>query len=300
MSETFKSGFAAIVGRANAGKSTLLNRFIGEKISIVSPKPQTTRNKIAGVLNGDNYQIVFEDTPGVIKKTGKLADYMRRSIDLAGSETDIVIVVIDGTKGLSNEDVEIIEKYKTRGKHAFFLINKTDEAPAERVFPVLKKLGEMGLDNIYPISARTGQNVDKVLSAIIDVLEEGEMFYPEDMITDKSRKFMVAEIIREKALYLYQEEIPHGVGININKYTFDENRNIYDIDAEIYCEKKNHKAIIIGKKGSVLKQLGEKARLEIESLLENKVYLTLWVKVKENWRESEAMLKELGYNKKEI
>ena len=297
----FSSGFCAIVGRPNAGKSTLLNRFVGEKVSIVSPKPQTTRNKIAGILTTESYQIVFEDTPGIIKKQGGLNDFMRRSIDLAGGDTDVILVVIDGVKGVTAQDKEIIERFKGRADTTFYLVNKTDEGGAQRIMPALKALSDMGLDNIYPISARSGENVQLVLSQIVKALPYGEMFYPDNMITDRSKRFMAAEIIREKALYLYQEEIPHGVGVNITKYAPNpDNSEITDIDAEIYCEKQSHKAIIIGKGGLSLKKLGEKARFDLEKLTGSKVFLTLWVKVKENWRVRDSVLRELGYGKKQL
>lgn len=296
----FKSGFCAIVGRPNAGKSTLLNAFVGEKVSIVSPKPQTTRNKIAGILTTDSYQVIFEDTPGVIKKEGKLSEFMKKSIDSAGSETDVLLIVIDGNKGVTDIDIDIIERFKTKSDNIFYLVNKTDEAGADRIMPALKKLGELGLSDIYPISARNGENVALVLSKIVERLPEGVMFYPQDMITDKTQRFMVSEIIREKALYYYQQEIPHGVGISIMKFAYDPVRKITDIDAEIYCERSGHKAIIIGKGGAALKKLGEAARADIEKLIDTKVFLELWVKVKENWRESDYLLKELGYDKKNI
>lgn len=296
----FKSGFVAIVGRPNAGKSTLLNRFVGEKVSIVSPKPQTTRDKIAGIVTEENYQIVFEDTPGVLKSDSKLSRYMKKSIDSAGAETDIILIMLDATKGVRQDDLEIITRFYGKAGHSLILINKKDEAGAEGVFPMIKQLSGMGYENIFAISARTGDSVDMVLDKVIELLPFGEMYYPDDMITDKNKRFMAAEIIREKILYLYQQEIPHGVGINITKFSYDENRNITDIDAEIFCEKPGHKAIIIGKKGEALKKVGEKARIDIERLIETKVFLTMWVKVKDNWRDSDYLLNELGYNKKNM
>ena len=296
----FKSGFVAIIGRPNVGKSTLLNRLVGEKISIVSPKPQTTRNKIAGILTTDNFQVIFEDTPGLIKNTSKLSGYMQKSIETAGDETDIILIILDALKGLTNEDIQLIEKYSGYGQHKIFLVNKTDEAKPEQVFPILKYLSQKNMEDVYPISAKTGENIDVVLKRIEQLLPEGVKYYPDDMITDKNERFMVAEIIREKILYRYQQEIPHGIGINITKFLYDEVKNITEIDAEIFCEKDGHKAIIIGKGGKDLKVVGTKARADIEKLLDGKVYLTLWVKVKEKWRDSDYLLNELGYNKKQI
>lgn len=296
----FKSGFVALIGRPNVGKSTLLNRLVGEKVSIVSPKPQTTRNKIAGILTTDSYQVIFEDTPGLIKSTSKLSQFMKKSMETAGDETDIIIIILDALKGIHNEDITLIDKYSGCGQHIICLVNKTDEAKPEQVFPMLKFLSEKNLQDVYPISAKTGENVDVVLKRIEELLPEGVKYYPDDMITDKNERFMVSEIIREKILYRYQQEIPHGIGINITKFLFDEEKKITEIDAEIFCEKDGHKAIIIGKGGKDLKVVGTNARVDIEKLIGGKVYLTLWVKVKEKWRDSDYLLKELGYNKKEV
>ena len=296
----YKSGFVAILGRANAGKSTLINRFIGEKISIVSPKPQTTRNKITGILTTENYQIIFEDTPGLLKSNSKLSEFMKKSLDSAGSGTDIIIVLIDATRGIGNDDVSLIEKYMGRQPNFLCLVNKVDEAKPEQVFPILKYLTEKEIKDVFPVSAKTGENCDKVFNRLIELLPVGLKYFPEEMHTDKNERFMAAEIIREKMLFRYQQEIPHGIGINITKFNYVEEKNITEIDAEIFCEKDGHKAIIIGKNGSGLKTIGTDARRDIEKMTGNKVFLTLWVKVKEQWRDSDYLLKELGYNKNHI
>jgi len=296
----FKSGFVAILGRPNAGKSTLVNKLMGEKVSIVSPKPQTTRNKISAILTGTGYQIIFEDTPGTIKSSSKLSQYMQKSIESAGAGTDVVIVMIDACKGLTNDDTALLEKYNDKDIKLLCLVNKTDEAKPEQVMPILKYLSQKNFKEVIPISAKTGENVDIVLKKIVEMLPQGEKYYPEDMLTDKTERFMAAEIIREKMLYLYQQEIPHGIGINITKYHFNEEKDITEIDAEIFCEKEGHKAIIIGKNGEGLKRAGAKARMDLQKMTGGKVFLSLWVKVKKDWRDSDFLLNELGYNKKEL
>lgn len=295
----FISGFVAVLGVPNAGKSTLVNKLTGEKVSIVSPKPQTTRNKINGILTTENYQIIFTDTPGAIKPTSKLNRYMHKSAQSAVEGADIILLVIDALKGITAEDALIIEKY---GKNDNFicLVNKIDQAKPENVMPALAYLKSKNIGEVYPISAKTGKNTDLVLSRILQLLPAGEKYYPEDIITDKTERFMAAEIIREKMLYYYREEVPHGIGINITKYSYDQEKNLTSIDAEIFCEKEGHKSIIIGKKGEGLKKIGESARREMEKNIGGKVFLSLWVKIKKDWRESDFLLNELGYNSKEI
>lgn len=296
----FKSGFVAVIGTPNAGKSTLVNKLIGEKISIVSPKPQTTRNKINGILTTDNYQIIFTDTPGILNKQSKLAQFMQKSIESAGQGTDVYILVIDGLKGVTNTDAELVEKYNKSGNKFICLVNKTDEAKPEQIMPVLNYLNSKGVENVFPVSAKKGENTDLVLKLITELLPEGVKYYPEDMITDKTERFMAAEIIREKILFYYQQEIPHGTGVNINKYSYNEEKDLTEIDAEIYCEKDGHKAIIIGKNGEGLKKTGAAARRDLEKLTGGKVFLSLWVKVKKDWRDNDFYLKELGYDNKNI
>lgn len=296
----YKSGFVAVLGKPNAGKSTLINKLVGEKISIVSPKPQTTRNKISAILTKDNYQIIFEDTPGLINGKSKLSIYMQKSIVAAEDGNDIVLVIIDAKKGLTNEDIDLLNKYKQIESNLLIAINKIDIAMPEQVMPILKYLSDKNYKNIFPISAKNGKNIDLLLNKIIELLPYGEKYYPDDAITDKTEKFMAAEIIREKMLYLYQQEIPHGIGVNITKYHYNDIKNITEIDAEIYCEKQGHKKILIGKNGEGLKRAGAKARTDLEKLIGNKVFLSLWIKVKKDWRDSNFMLNELGYNKNNI
>ena len=299
--KNFRSGFVAIIGRSNAGKSTLLNRLTGEKIAIVSPKPQTTRNKIAGILTTPAYQIVFEDTPGIYRGKGGLFQYMKRSWEAAAEDTDAIVFVIDGTKPLRASEFALLASLEGKGAPVIAAVNKTDTARKEDIFPVLARLNELKfLSEVIPLSAKKGENCDLLLEKLVSLLPEGCAFYPEDEITDKSERFIAAEVIREKILLNLDEEVPHGVGINVVKYSFDEGRGILDIDAEIYCERDNHKAILIGKEGSMLKKIGASARFELEKNLGQKVFLNLFVKVRRDWRDNDNYLRDLGYNRKEV
>ena len=297
----FRSGFCAIVGRSNAGKSTLLNRLTGEKIAIVSPKPQTTRNKIAGILTTSDYQIVFEDTPGIFRGKGGLFQYMKRSWEAAAEDTDAIVFVIDGGKPFRSSDFELLSALEGKGAPVIAAVNKTDCVKKEEIFPVLAKLNELKfLKEVIPLSAKSGENCDLLLQKIVECLPEGQPFYPEDEITDKSERFLAAEVIREKILLNLDEEVPHGVGINVTKYHWDDARDLLEIDAEIYCERDNHKAILIGRQGAMLRRIGASARHELERSLEKKVFLNLFVKVRRDWRDNDNYLRDLGYNKKEV
>ena len=299
--KNFRSGFVAIIGRSNAGKSTLLNRLTGEKIAIVSPKPQTTRNKIAGILTTPGYQIVFEDTPGIFRGKGGLFQYMKRSWEAAAEDTDAIVFVIDGTKPFRSSDFELLAALEGKGAPVIAAVNKTDAAKKEEIVPVLARLNELRfLHEIIPISARKGENCDLLLEKLVELLPEGCAFYPEDEITDKSERFIAAEIVREKILRNLDEEVPHGVGINVTKYAFDEARGLLEIDAEIYCERDNHKAILIGRDGSMLRKIGASARGELEKSTGHKVFLNLFVKVRRDWRDNDNYLRDLGYNRKEV
>ncbi|MBQ2712798.1 MAG: GTPase Era [Clostridia bacterium] len=301
MSEAFRSGFVAIVGRPNVGKSTLLNALVGEKVAIVSPKPQTTRNKIAGILNGDGYQIVFEDTPGIFNGKTELAKYMKKAGETALADTDVALVVIDGEKGLLRGDEELLARLKETDTPIIVAVNKRDIAKNDRIVPTLAALGAMSfIDEVLPISAQTGENLDVLKQYLIKYLPEGVPFYGEDELTDKSERFLVAELVREKILLFCNDEIPHGVGVEVDKFTYDEEKGLYDIDAVIVCEKASHKPILIGKGGSQLKKIGAAARKEIEKFLDGKVFLALWVRVKESWRDSESLTRRMGYDKKDI
>lgn len=296
----FKSGFVTIIGKANVGKSTLLNALVGEQVAIVSWRPQTTRDKIIGIMNGDNYQAVFIDTPGIHKAKNELSKFMMKNVESALDGVDIVIYVINGEKNIDENDLKLINQYAAATTPFIVVINKMDVADKEKVLGMIDTLKDIeGIDSIIPISAMKGKKLDILKERIEENLKEGVQFYPEDMITDKSVRFMVAEIIREKAMKFLGEEVPYGVAVNINMFK-ERDDNLIDIDADIVCEKKAHKPIIIGKGGAMLKKIGTTARQDIEKLLDSKVFLNLWVRVKDDWRDSEQLLNELGYNIKDI
>lgn len=296
----FKSGFVTIIGKANVGKSTLLNALVGEQVAIVSWRPQTTRDKIIGIMNGDNYQAVFIDTPGIHKAKNELSKFMMKNVESALDGVDIVIYVINGEKNIDENDLKLIKQYAAAATPFIVVINKMDVADKEKVLGMIDTLKDIeGIDSIIPISAVKGKKLDILKERIQENLKEGVQFYPEDMITDKSVRFMVAEIIREKAMKFLGEEVPYGVAVNINLFK-ERDDNLIDIDADIVCEKKAHKPIIIGKGGAMLKKIGTTARQDIEKLLDSKVFLNLWVRVNDDWRDSEQLLNELGYNIKDI
>lgn len=297
---TYKSGYVSLVGKANAGKSTLINALIGEKVAIVSPKPQTTRNNIMGILTKDNYQLVFVDTPGIHTSKNALDKYMMKNVRSAIGGSDIVVYLIDGSKKLYDDELKYIENLVSKENPVIVAITKVDILKYEKVYPMLARLSEIkGIKEIIPLSSLQKRNLDVLENAILKLLPESEtknFLFNEDEYTDKSIRFLVAEIIREKALYLYDEEIPHGLAIEVVK--FDEQESIANIDIDIICERDSHKAIIIGKKGYKLKELGEQARKAIEELLQKKVMLKLFVKTKKNWRNNQNELNDFGYNEK--
>ncbi len=278
------SGFVTIIGKPNAGKSTLINALVGEKVAIVSPKPQTTRNKILGILNIPDYQIVFVDTPGIHTAKNKLDEYMAKDISEAKKSVDLIIIVIDGGKRIRQEDVDFVKKYDNRNTNAILVVSKIDDSSFDKLYPQLMPFNELQyIKDIIPISVFKNKNVDVLLEKIKGYIPEGEAMFDEDIYTDKSVKFMVAELIREKMLWLLHDEIPHGVAVEIIAY--EEGSRLTKISADIICEKQSHKQIIIGKNGSMIKNIGIKAREEIEKLLGTKVMLELFVKVREGWRE---------------
>ncbi len=294
-----KSGFVAIIGKPNVGKSTLLNFIIGEKVSIVSPKPQTTRNKILGILNEPEYQIIFIDTPGMHKSHNKLDEYMEKSIQEAKKDVDVLIIMIDGSKGIRQNDLDLVKSYEKTNQKVIVVVNKIDTTTFEKLYPDLAKLNELSfVEDIIPISARTGKNVDVLVSKIKSLLTDTTQYFEEDVYTDKSVRFMLAEMVREKALYLLQDEIPHGIAIEVVK--MQEIDGVMHIDVDIICERKTHKMIIIGKNGTMLKEIGTRARIDMEQLLDQKVYLQLFVKVKEDWRNSDYYVGDFGYKKTDL
>lgn len=296
-----KSGFITVVGKPNAGKSTLVNALVGEKVAIVSWRPQTTRNKITGIMHGDGYQAIFLDTPGLYTAKNHLGDYMMKSVKSALNDVDAVCYVVNAEKGMDDYDADYIRKSVKSGTKTIVVVNKIDAVAPENVLAVLAKLTEIeGLYSVVPVSAKRGDAVDELRDVIVKMLPEGEEYYPDDVFTDRSVRFMAAEIIREKALKLLDKEIPYGIGVYVNKFETRPDGLVTDVDADIICEKQSHKAIIIGKKGEMLKRIATEARKDIEEMLDGKVYLTLWVRVKEEWRDSDFMLKELGYDSTDL
>lgn len=293
----FKSGFVTIAGKPNVGKSTLLNALIGEKVAIVSWRPQTTRNKINGILNGDDYQIVFVDTPGIHEAKNNLSEYMMKSVKSALDGVDAVIYVLSAEKRFDDKDKDFILTYK-QNVPVIVVINKVDAVEKRIVFELMRELGEMGVDEIIPTSAVKGDNVDVVKNTVLSLMKEGEAYYPEDEFTDLNMRFMAGEIIREKAMRLLNDEVPYGICVNV--MSFKEEENITKINADIVVEKKAHKPIVIGKGGSMLKKIGTEARRELERFTDGKIYLELFVKVKEEWRDNSVLLSDFGYNDKEI
>ena len=297
----FKSGFISVVGRPNVGKSTLLNQVIGEKISIISDKPQTTRNKIQLVYTDEEAQIVFLDTPGVQMPKNKLGEYMLKLSKSTLNEVDVVTFVVDDSMKIGKLDNYILQQLQGIESPIILVINKTDLMNEEDLMKLIVKYDKMDLfEEIIPMSALNNQNVDKYIEVVKSMMEEGPQYFPDDMITDQPERFVITELIREKALHNLDEEIPHGLFVGIEEMSTREDRDLIDIHATIYCERKSHKGIIIGKGGSMLKQIGTEARADIENLLGSKVNLQLWVKVEKNWREKENQVKRFGYDTKYI
>ena len=299
--ENFKSGFLALVGKPNAGKSTLLNSLIQQKVSIVSPKPQTTRNKVLGIWTEDDCQMVFVDMPGIIKPKNTLGQYMEKSIDSGVRDVDAIVYVTDGHKGISDEDLDLMQKYGSKGVPMVVVVSKTDICQPEKLMLELAKLNDLSfVKEIYCISAKRNRNVDQLKEGLKKYLSDSIKYFDDDDVTDKSQRFLVTEIIREKILLLCDNEIPHGIGVTLNKMEYNKLKKMWDIDANIIVEKASHKPIILGKQGRMIKQIGTYSRESIEKMLESKIYLSLWIKVKEDWRNSDYMLKEIGYDKKEL
>lgn len=294
---SYHSGFIAIIGSPNAGKSTLLNKLVGQKVSIVSPKAQTTRNRIMGVLSKPGYQIVFLDTPGITTPKNRLGEYMVKIAWESMNEVEAVLLIIDASIGIRERDEVLLLKLKNAKSPVIAVINKID-LETETCIAIIKErlMQERFLADIFEISALNGQGLEALESKLINYLPEGPQYFPEDMVTDQPERLVCAEIIREKALLLLREEIPHGIGVDIDKMSIRSEGDITDIWATIYCERESHKGIIIGKGGAMLKKIGTDARADIEWILGTRTNLQLWVKVRENWRNSPKAMQELGYN----
>ena len=290
-----RSGYVAVIGRANAGKSTLINVMVGEKVSIVSPKPQTTRDRILGVLTEDDFQLVFVDTPGIYKARNALTDMMMRTTDTSAKSVDFILYVLDGHEGVKEEDFELIKKYKALGLPMAVAYTKIDIMPKENIPLDMAKFADSGLDiDVFPVSARKGKNVKPLKEFLVQNMPEGDKVFEQDIVSDKSERFMISEIMREKILLKFDKEIPHGIAIVIN--TFERNENgVYEVNLDIVCERANHKAILIGKQGKAIKEVSSFARQDMEKFLGGKVFLTTYVKVKEDWRDRPGLLREYGY-----
>ena len=298
MKNDFKSGFVTLIGRPNVGKSTLMNYLIGQKIAITSNKPQTTRNRIQTVLTTDEGQIVFVDTPGIHKAKNKLGEYMVNVAEKTLNEVDVVLWLVEPTTFIGAGEQHIAKQLQRVKTPVILVINKVDSVKREEILPAIAAYKDIyDFADIVPVSARSGDNTDELLRVIMKYLPYGPQFYDEDTVTDQPERQIVAELIREKALHSLQDEIPHGIAVAIDRMKMQN--KVMHIDATIICERDSHKGIIIGKKGSMLKKIGSTARYEIERMLDCKVNLKLWVKVKKDWRDSEFLMKNFGYREEE-
>ncbi len=292
---SFHSGFVAIVGRPNVGKSTLMNAFVGEKVAIVSSRPQTTRNRIMGVMTKDDWQIVFLDTPGMHTPRTKLGEYMIQSVKEAMDGMDVLLVLVDAT-AVGPQDRNIVASFQEKKVPKVLVLNKIDLIAKENLLATIASFSQAGYDAIIPISAKTGDGLEELKKILVGYLPEGPKYFPDDMMTDQPERLICGELIREKALLHLKEEVPHGIGVEMmamNKM----NDNFMEIHATIYCERDAHKGIIIGRHGSMLQRIGQEARMDIEQLLGIHVNLKLWVKVRPDWRNRMDDLKTLGYEK---
>ncbi|AIM15644.1 MULTISPECIES: GTPase Era [Neobacillus] len=297
---SFKSGFISIIGRPNVGKSTFLNRVIGQKIAIMSDKPQTTRNKIQGVLTLPDVQMVFIDTPGIHKPKHKLGDFMMKVAQNTLKEVDLILFMVNAEEGFGRGEEYILEKFQSINTPVFLVINKIDQIHPDELLPIIETYKEKyPFKEIVPISALEGNNVERLLSQIKDILPEGPQYYPADQVTDHPERFIITELIREKALHLTREEVPHSLAVVMDKMERKEGKNIIHVMATIIVERDSQKGIIIGKQGSMLKEIGKRARVDIENLLGSKVFLELWVKVQKDWRNKMSQLREYGFNEDE-
>ena len=295
MGEKYLSGFVSLIGSPNAGKSTLMNAFVGQKVSIVSERAQTTRNRILGVMTRRTYQIVFIDTPGVTMPKNKLGEYMLKVAYESLNEVEAILFMIDAAIGIGEKDEALIEKLRGAKSPVIAVINKTDVAKPKRVEEIEKRLaGEKFIKDTVRVSALTHDGLDALEKKLVSYLEEGPQYFPDDMVTDMPERVICGELLREKALRLLRQEIPHGIGVDIEMMELRTD-GIYDVWASIYCERDSHKGIIIGKNGSMLKKIASQARTDMEWLLGIKVNLQVWVKVKEDWRNRTSVMKELGY-----
>jgi GTP-binding protein Era len=296
----FKSGFISIIGRPNVGKSTFLNRVIGQKIAIMSDKPQTTRNKVQGVLTRNDAQLIFIDTPGIHKPKHKLGDFMMKVAQNTLKEVDLVLFMVNAEEGFGRGEEFIIEKFQSVKTPIFLIINKIDQVHPDALLPIIDSYKEKyPFKEIIPISALEGNNIERLLDLIKSYLPEGPQYYPADQVTDHPERFIISELIREKALHLTREEIPHSLAVVIDKMERRENKDVIHVMATIIVERDSQKGIVIGKQGKMLKEIGQRARVDIENLLGSKVFLELWVKVQKDWRNKMSQLRDFGFNEDE-
>lgn len=288
-----RAGTIAVIGRANAGKSTLINVLVGEKVSIVSPKPQTTRDRILGVLTTDDYQIVFEDTPGLYRADNGLNSIMQRTAEQTAKDVDAVLYVIDAHSGLSDDEIKTLKRFEGGAAPLIVALTKIDIMPESLLISTITELTGTKAE-IIPVSARKNKNLKELLKVLVSYLPEGDKIFDYDIVSDKSERFMISEIMREKILLKFDKEIPHGVAVIVNHFKRKEN-GVYDISLDIVCEKSNHKSILIGKQGTAIKEVSSFARTDMEKFLNAKVFLTTYVKVKEDWRNNGKLIKEYGY-----
>ena len=293
----FHSGFIAIIGRPNVGKSTLLNGLLGEKLAIVSSKPQTTRNRIMGVITSDTYQAVFLDTPGIHQPHNRLGEYMMQTVHDALQGIDILVLVVDASKAGDMEH-KLAQEMSAKHGYKILVLNKIDLLPKTKLLQVMQAFSQIGYDEIVPVSALTGDGTKLLKDVLVKALPEGPKYFPDDTLTDQPERFICAEMIREKALHLLKDEVPHGIGVEILGMERVSNK-LTEINATLYCERASHKGIVIGKQGAMLRQIGTDARQDIEALLNTHIHLKLWVKVRPNWRNQTTDLKTLGYTAKE-
>jgi GTPase len=292
---SYKSGFVSVIGKPNVGKSTLLNALTGEKIAIMSNKPQTTRNTIRGVITNDKCQLVLIDTPGIHKPKTKLGEYMVNVASETIKEVDLILFLVEATAQAESLDISIIEQLKHVKTPVFLILNKVDLVSKEKLFSIIARYSEMmDFKAIIPVSALKNDGTDIILKEALKFIPDGEKFFPDDTLTDQPEKVIAAEMIREKLLINLDDEVPHGVGVEVMSFK-ERADGLISIQATIFCEKSSHKGIIIGKQGTMLKKIGSAARYEIEKLLDTKVFLELWVKIKPDWRNNDNMLKDLGY-----
>lgn len=304
----FKSGFVTLIGRPNVGKSTLMNQMIGQKIAITSNKPQTTRNRIQTVYTSEEGQIVFLDTPGIHKAKNRLGEYMVTVAERTLNEVDVILWLVEPTTYIGAGEQHIAEQLRKTSTPVILVINKMDQVKKEELLATIDAYKDIcSFEEIIPVSALTGENKEELFSGIFRQLPEGPQFYDEDVVTDQPERQIVAELIRERALRLLDDEIPHGIAVAVESMKEEKDtskrhshKNVMVIEATIVCERDSHKGIIIGKQGAMLKRIGTEARREMEGLLDMKVYLNLWVKVKKDWRDSDFLMKNFGYDKREI